>query len=554
MTAANPDKILQRSSPARWQRSAAGRLLLVFGIAFLVVAITRMPFFPAHLFSFDSVNFALALRDFDPTRNQPQPPGYPLFILEARLLALLFGSPESTFQFLGLLVSALSVGMLYLLGRRMFSPWVGLVAAALLFVNPPFWYAGLTSPLRPHLALISISVAYCCWRFLEGPQGESRYFYLAALFLALGGGFRPEMLLFLLPLFAWTAGRRGQRLLLGLLILGAVTVAWGLVVVNQTGGLRRVLPAFSQYFFSQTQDTSLLLDAPFNTLRRNLGRAVIWTGLGALPWIWTLPFGWRSRGELPAWKRRLHFLALWFFPGFLFHFFVHIADPDHALSTIPALCLLGAYCLVAAEQALGRIWSPELRDRGIAIWIALVGNAVLFLGEFPIPQRPPGVQFRGLQSVSDAFYIGLYESSARRVRWVEQMTQQAFEQIQILKAATNRPVTVVWARDGEPAWRKICFYFPGEKVYALDARGDPGVPDSQARLWSGNTVLSSHSGALPLRLPVPPEGRLIWVIAPASVEGLSQVVSLQRAPPLYYTDLPADTGSFRWGSFEFVPQ
>lgn len=551
MTAASSNKILESIPPARWQLSAGGRVFLLFGIAFLVVEMTRMPFLPAHLFSFDTVNLALALRDFDPTRNQPQPPGYPLFVLEARLLAPLWGSPQSTFNFLGLFVSALSVGMLYLLGRRMFSNWIGLVAAALLLVNPPFWYSGLTSPLRPHLALLPIAAAYCCWRFLEG---EKRYFYLASIVLALGGGFRPELLLFLLPLWGWTAGRRGQRLLPGLLILGAVTVAWGLVVVNQAGGLRRVLPAFSQYFFSQTQDTSLLLDAPSVTLRRNIGRAVIWTGIGTLPWIWTLPFGWRARRELPEWKRRLRFLALWFFPAFLFHAFVHMGDPDHALSTIPVLCLLGAYCLVSAEQTLGRLWSPELKAAGIAIWIALLGNVALFFGEFFLPQRAPGVQFRGLQSVADAFYIGLYETSYRRVRWVEQMTQLAFEQIETLKAGTTQPVTVLWGRDGEPVWRKICFYFPAAKVYALDERGDPGVPDSMARLWSGNAVLAIHRGAPPLRLPIPQGGRLIWVIAPASVGRLSQAVSLKRAPPLYYTDLPPDMGSFRWGSFEFVPQ
>src|SRR5207253_2196556 len=116
-----------------------------------LVLATRLPFVPPHLFSFDTVNLALALKQFDPDRNQPQPPGYPLFVAEERLANPLFRAPERTFAVLSSVICGLALGMLYLLGARMFSPGAGLAAAALLFVNPAFWYSGLTTPLRPHL-------------------------------------------------------------------------------------------------------------------------------------------------------------------------------------------------------------------------------------------------------------------------------------------------------------------------------------------------------------------------------------------------------------------
>ncbi|MBF8305896.1 MAG: 2 protein, partial [Acidobacteria bacterium] len=222
------------------------RLVWLFGFSILLVRLTRLPLMPAHLFSFDSVNLALALEDFDPTRNQPQPPGYPLFVLEARLVHLLFGTPEQTFAVVNILICGLAVGMLYLLGTRMFSPWIGMTAAALLFVNPPFWYSGLTSPLRPHLALFSILVAYCCWR---ASHGEERYFEWASLVLGLGAGFRPELLVFLLPLWAWTAWQcRQMRLFIrGLLFLGLATVIWILGLGVASGGTGRILTTFSEY-------------------------------------------------------------------------------------------------------------------------------------------------------------------------------------------------------------------------------------------------------------------------------------------------------------------
>ena len=544
------DREGQQSAALRF--SPAGRVSILFGISILLVVVTRLPLQPSHLFSFDSVNLALALEDFDPTRNQPQPPGYPLFVMEARLVHLLFGTPEQTFAVLELIICGLAVGMLYLLGRRMFSSWVGLTAAALLFVNPPFWYSSLTSPLRPHLALISALMAYCCWR---ASDGEERYFELASLVLGLGAGFRPELSVFLLPLWAWTAWqcRKPRLLFRGVFLLGLATAVWLAVLAIGSGGTGRLIPTFSEYLFAQTQDTSVLLDSSMSW-RRTAGRAIIWTALGTIPWIWTLPFAWKERRSWPDWTRSIPFLAVWFVPAFLFHFAVHIGDPDHALTTIPALCLVGGFCVVAAERFLSREWVPELKERGYLIWIVLVGNMVLFFGEFPVPQRQPAAGFRGWTSASDAALIGVFESSYGRVRWIEEMTDLGLKGIESLRKGTDRPVLLLWARDGTPSWRKIAYYHPAERIYVLDEKGDPGVPASQARLWSANRVLARHTGTPPFRLTVPKGGRLIGVVGPDAAASLQKALPLQSFSNLYYVDLPPDAPSIRWGSFELVPE
>ncbi|OFW36457.1 MAG: hypothetical protein A3J28_11935 [Acidobacteria bacterium RIFCSPLOWO2_12_FULL_60_22] len=533
--------------------SLSRRLAILLGLSVLFVMVTRLPFIPSHLFSFDSVNLALALEEFDPTRNQPQPPGYPFFVAEARLLHVLLGAPERIFAVLASLVSALSVAILYLLGKRMFSVGVGLTAAGLLFVNPPFWYSGLTSALRPHLALVPIVVAYFCWRSC---QGERWCFYAASLALGLGSGVRPELSLLLLPLWGWTAWKsRDPRLVaVATLLAGAIFLGWVVVLAIASHGLDRMIPYFFEYMFHQTQSTSVLLD-PATSWRRAAGRAILWTFLGTVPWLWALPLGWRRVRQESEWNQRAVFLALWFFPVFLFNLLVHIGDPDQALSSIPVLCLVGAFCLKAADESLARLWMPPLNESSLATWVALIGNLVLFFGQFPVPHRTePVPQFRGLQSVTDAVLIGVYESSFARVRWVEQMADLALKQVGKLHSDTERPILILWARDGEPVWRKVSHYLPAEKVYALDEKGDPGAPFSLARLWSGNQILGSYSGTPPIRVPVPKGGRLIWVIAPASVKRLEGVVSLTPADPLYYTDLPMEASPFRYGSFEFVPQ
>ena len=59
------------------------RQILAWCVVFggLVLA-SRLPLAPGQLFSFDDVNFAYAIGDFDPRVSRPQPPGYPIFVLE----------------------------------------------------------------------------------------------------------------------------------------------------------------------------------------------------------------------------------------------------------------------------------------------------------------------------------------------------------------------------------------------------------------------------------------------------------------------------------------
>jgi hypothetical protein len=137
---------------------------------------------------------------------------------------------------------------------------------------------------------------------------------------------------------------------------------------------------------------------------------------------------------------------------------------------------------------------------------------------------------------------------------VDQTTKLVLEQIENLKSGTDRPILLVWARDGEPSWRKLNFYLPSEKVYVLEEGGNPVVDFPRARLLVGNDLQKEYVGKIPLRLPVPREGRLIWITGGPNVARVGKAVALQQAPPVHYTDLAPVAGSFRWGSFEFIPE
>ena len=183
-----------------------------------------------------------------------------------------------------------------------------------------------------------------------------------------------------------------------------------------------------------------------------------------------------------------------------------------------------------------------------------MGNLILFLGRFPLPEPKHDGSFRGLASVTDAFRVATYESSYARVSFVEQRTDASLKQIAILKSNTDRPVLILCTKNGHPVWRKVSFYLPEQLVYALEEQGDPAVPASMARVWADNKLVAEYSGDPPFRIPIPRQTRLIWLVGPYSAGRLRQVFPLKTAPPVSYVDLPANAPSFRLGSFEFVPQ
>src|SRR5437764_9133499 len=89
-----------------------------------LLLLTRIPAMASYL-SIDNVNLALSLEKFDPRIHQPQPPGYPFFVLFAKIANIAFRHAERTFVVISILVSGLCLPAAFALGSRMFSRWAG---------------------------------------------------------------------------------------------------------------------------------------------------------------------------------------------------------------------------------------------------------------------------------------------------------------------------------------------------------------------------------------------------------------------------------------------
>ncbi|MFN3324074.1 MAG: glycosyltransferase family 39 protein [Bryobacteraceae bacterium] len=448
--------------------------MLLFAAACLLLAATRLPVAPKHLFYFDSINFALALDEFNPALHQPQPPGYPLFVGLTRIIRLFLEPVEAVMLAAGILGGAAAAVLVWKLAARMFGNSAAWLAALLFLFNPVFWVGGVTNQVRVFLAVVSTAVALLAWRAWSEPSSNSRPWFCAAAFtLGLLSGFRPASLLLLAPLLI-AAGLRGRRThsefaLAGLLVLAGV-LPWMLVTVLSTGGVRAYAELVTGYLHVQSRDSSLVFGAETHSARRMFLMAVIWNGLGALAWIWALPLVWRSL----QWKlqhSQALFLGIWFLPPFLFHALIHVGDPDQVLITIPIVCLAGAY-------VLSRLPGWRL---ALAALLAVALSTFLFF-------RP----FRGIASAASYTYV---RDTARQIEAV-------FSRIEA--ARPGRPILITSA-DLFVTWRHVSYYFPDLPLYVLHDSGEVWLllnRKTQSVPRAGADILAPHGR------------RLLWLLSP----------------------------------------
>src|SRR4029453_15967999 len=88
-----------KTSPTRLWAAALAAIFFIAHLAFL----------PPTLEDLDSMNFALGVRDFDPSKHQPHPPGYPVYIALGKLSHAVWSSEARALAFWGAVFGGVSV-------------------------------------------------------------------------------------------------------------------------------------------------------------------------------------------------------------------------------------------------------------------------------------------------------------------------------------------------------------------------------------------------------------------------------------------------------------
>jgi hypothetical protein len=579
-------------------RAAQHRWLTVLFFTALILG-TRLPLAPGQLFTFDDVNLAYSIGHFDIRVSQPQPPGYPLFVMEMRVLAWLrFRRAENILLTLALLGSIAALLLQVASGNRIMGKQSGFYGALLLALNPVFWHSGVVSALRIQLAIASLAVAASCWRAW---QGDRFWVPRSAIVLGLAAGIRPEIGPLLFPLWAasaWRARVRWEDLRFALGAMMVTVMAWLAPAMWASGGPAGYVKACLDYLNDQASVTSSLFGSEH--AHATFWHLMVWT-LAILPGcVLPVVLAWRgARSGMPrGWQigaSRFAFLALWFVPPFVFACFVHLEDPGQALGMTAAVALFGGYliqraldaiaerisrwqALFFASAALTEAWIIDRHDAAFVLIctpvLALALGLLLKFDQTKTQNNPPqfaaalfllapavilnltmfnhqGWYYRGGWSgaILEDLNSGLALTSLEHIKNTLATDDHSIRDVERLAAERPGAVFVIWEH-GFATWRKIAYYAPQIPIAVLEHRhirsGSPAV----AALWKGASRLAGSSA----RVEIPAGARIVWLLNPRTeFYGIVQAAFAPRpAGSVLYTDLPAQHGSRTLGEYELA--
>ena len=146
---------------------------------------TRVATLPQTFWQSEEVRFARALLTFDPLQQQPEPPGYPLYVGIGRLFNFFVREPFAALLALSVIAAALGAWLVALAAAELLgSDWAGGAAALILYFSPAMLvFDALPNPEGLAVALIAAAI-------LAMARGKSLWF---GIFAAAAIGVRPEI-------------------------------------------------------------------------------------------------------------------------------------------------------------------------------------------------------------------------------------------------------------------------------------------------------------------------------------------------------------------------
>jgi hypothetical protein len=373
----------------------------------------HLPFLAPSLEDIDSINFALGLREYDVSKHQPHPPGYPVYIAMGRAsLAVVnavtdFDRVHAEAVALAIwsaLAGAVALCAAWFLFRglaatardRLAAPAAeapAFWAVALLAVAPVFWMSGS----RPMSDMPGLAIALGTQALLVASWHERRYLTLAAVLAAFGAGIRIQTLWLTGPLLLTLIMRHRFAGLgwlpskpLAAFVAGAL--AWVMPMVIASGGLE----AYRRALGTQAGEDFAWVDMLFaNPTPRRLALSLYETFV--LPWgsvLLATVVGIAAAAGLVTVMTRapraLMVLVVAFGPYLLLHlFFQETFHARYALPIVPAVAWLAVYGLSSLGRLLPLAALPLI---AFAAFVAVPGTAAY--------AREPHPAFRAIADMS----------------------------------------------------------------------------------------------------------------------------------------------------------
>jgi 4-amino-4-deoxy-L-arabinose transferase-like glycosyltransferase len=235
----------EASTPDRLDTSSLIKAGFLFVATFTLYFVSRSP----GLDEYDSVQFAMGVREFNIWKHQPHPPGYPLYIFFGWLGGKLFSAdPNLSLHVVSCMGGALFVAAWFLIIRLQFKEKLAWWIATCLAITPIAWMTAtkvLTDSLAAGFFSAEILAAIC---FVK--RGRLSALLAASLFGAAATGARPQLIFVVLIVLALALKQRRSQMKMSILAAGVVLagcLVWLLPMWYSQARLRPDVPAWLVY-------------------------------------------------------------------------------------------------------------------------------------------------------------------------------------------------------------------------------------------------------------------------------------------------------------------
>ncbi|MCM3879577.1 MAG: DUF2723 domain-containing protein [Vicinamibacterales bacterium] len=430
----------------------------------VIFLIAHVLFLPSTLEDVDSLNFALGLHDFDPTKHQPHPPGYPVFMALGKIARTAVPSDAKALAVLGAIFGALAVFPLMRLfenldaladdGRSTLDDrrWtIAPLATILVIASPLYWFNALR-PLSdiPGLAFTlaaqaALSTAYARQRMNpettpDALAASGQMIVLGAFLSAMAIGMRSQALWLTVPLLLLVLLQRAGRGAAGALLGSAMTFSigtliWFVPLVFASGGLRAYRAALGAQGGEDFAGVDMLYGNPS---ARRLAFSLLETFI--YPWA-SIPLGWLIFAlavfgmVMLLWRspRVAVLVAVLVGPYTVFHLLFHeTVTTRYALPILPVVAFLAVYGVRSLTRTVAQSATT------VAVAVVVVWSLVLTLPAARIYAREGSPAFAAIRDLHEALraepraVIGMHQGLARSVQ------TQNFGNAQVLKSPPMR--------------------------------------------------------------------------------------------------------------------
>lgn len=312
---------------------------------FIVIALSltalfsRLPLIEKFQSHWDGPDYSIAVLRYSLAQHTPTPPGYPLYIAMGKFFHIFFYDPHKSMLFVSVFGSVIGGVALFLVGKKLYSRTVGIVAASIFLTGSPFYFFSLTPYAYGLIPVMTIILGFVVYKiFLKNKQ----YGLFLGIVTGIYFGLRPQEMLQvgLLPVLGFLYLNRRQKINF-LATFISITLLWFLPLVHASGGINNYL----SLNLSAAKNGILL----YSTLIHNLGLMtkgfLLSFGISSFFLLYYPIQIIKNKKIANKDIKTTLFYLIWIVPSILFNVFLRTDHAGYQMSYIAGFLILISYAV-----------------------------------------------------------------------------------------------------------------------------------------------------------------------------------------------------------------